>query len=363
MKTTHKIPPKKKENLFKNNYELIQLVYKFGNGMMLRSQIRQLYIQIYEENYIDIDFRIAELINNCFLLPKKICKNSKTELLYLNKYCVSRFLNMKSGNVAAIAFSNQKIFENIFKTEYLIHFIIPEMQKQNFVIGVENIETYLNYTCCNILLRPNQLSAYEFYQRFSSVAGELFEITDDFYRDMNIAYSEKYLFVRNRLKKQVTEPILYTDEKSIRNSIRASYKSETERNKQFYNFSSFMGHRFFIEKIERDKIYIIYFDTLNTLTLNKLYPNLVFTYLMLQRYLNKSQLALDVTIYTWNENRCLELSNAEKRRVFDISKQEYRDTNRRETYFSNLGVRQITENINVNYEYFDIEIKYDININ
>ncbi|SEW31704.1 hypothetical protein [[Clostridium] fimetarium] len=353
------ITKQRKESVYMDHITIINMIFKLGNSMMTRSQIKQLFSLITNEKQINIEFEIADLINSKFLLQKQIF-GTKTQLLYLNKYILGRLLNKPSQNVAAMSFTNLKIFENIFKTEYIIKVIIPNMMEQNLKIDTDNIATYIRAIGGNFFKKPNQLYTFNYYQDFEFIAGQKYALTEEFYDDKKISLCEAELFKKNILKMEISE-IPYLNEKSMRDSIKASYSSDIESNKQFYNFNNLMAQRFYIEEIENDCIKIVYFDTLNNLKLEKLYKNLIYIMLMFKKYLNNN-INLDITVYMWDESRCSELLKAEKRSVFDVNTQENRDTNRRDTYFANLGIkREYWDDITVQYQVMDIA-KYNIHI-
>ena len=84
--TTHKLTNEQKEALFNKHKDLISLVHTLGD-MALRKQLKVLYCMLHPDADItDVEFSIAELIVNGFLLQVQIQKPSKTQMLYLSKY-------------------------------------------------------------------------------------------------------------------------------------------------------------------------------------------------------------------------------------------------------------------------------------
>lgn len=95
--TTHELSTEKKEELFNTHKDLITMIHTFGD-MLLRKQIKRLYHLLTGFPETTAEFAIAELINSGFLLQKQICKDSRTQMLYLSKYPRSKFMvDTKSG--------------------------------------------------------------------------------------------------------------------------------------------------------------------------------------------------------------------------------------------------------------------------
>lgn len=164
---------------------------------MLRKQAKQFCQLLYGISQTESDFAIAELILNGFLIQKNISKSYKTQMLYLSKYPRSRFYENieKSGDVPALNFTKQKLFEQIFRMDYILDVIIPVMQKQNFKLDAENILAYLTYTRNNLLYANNQTSILQLYHLIGYTLQEKgFTLSDDFYRDMEIASYDKTIF-------------------------------------------------------------------------------------------------------------------------------------------------------------------------
>ena len=199
--TTHKLTPEQKESLFIKYKDLIYMIF-CCNGYMLRKQIRKLFHILSDRSEKDIEFDIAELILTGFLLQKTINKDTRTQMLYLSKYPKSQFLNVTSRDVPAINWSEQKIFEQIFRVDYLIEKVIPDMRKQDFDISMDNIITYLNWSGSNLLLSNNQVDMVDFYNNLWNVLAENdHNLTDDFFRDLTIATEEKQAFESKQLRK------------------------------------------------------------------------------------------------------------------------------------------------------------------
>lgn len=177
-------------------------------GYMLRRQIRKLFHLLTDRSKKDIEFDIAELILSSFLLQKTINRDTRTQMLYLSKYPKSKFLAVdRSGDVPSINWTNPKIFEQIFKIDYLIEVIILSMKEQNFNIDMDNIITYLNWTGSNLFLSSNQTDMLTIYNNLAAAFQSTgYELSDEFIRDMEIANYNKECFEAKQLQKNTTLP-------------------------------------------------------------------------------------------------------------------------------------------------------------
>lgn len=334
--TTHKLSTEQKENLFSQHKDLIYMIFCSG-GYMLRKQIRQLFHLLSGRNEKDIEFDIAELICTGFLLQKTINKDTRTQMLYLSKYPKSQFLNVNSRDVAAINWSEPKIFAQIFKVDYLIEKIIPDMKEQDLEISMDNIIIYLNYNASNLLLSNNQADMVTFYNNlWTAFAENDFQPTDDFFRDLEIAQHDKEMFEANQLKKS-NEPALCMA-KIRRDTEMGSLNSDIEKNKQFYSLKNFASHGFYIESVKHNIISICYFDSMNSIYTKKLYQQLSYILLMFQRYLNNYNLHLCATVYTFNKERAGQLRDEENKRAFDFYRQEWVEENKKHKIMKDIGI-------------------------
>ena len=357
--TTHKLTPEQKECLFTKYKELIYMIY-CCNGYMLRRQIRILFHLLSGKSEKDVEFDVAELICAGFLLQKTINKDTRTQMLYLSKYPKSQFLNMNSGEVAAIYWSSQKIFEQIFRVDYLIEKVIPDMRKQNFEISMDNILAYLNWSGSNLLLSNNQADMVDFYNNLWNVLAENeHNLTDDFFRDLEIAQYDKDSFEANQLKKDKELPPCIA--KNLRDMERDSLNSSIEKNKQFYSLKNLASHGFYMESVKHNIISICYFDSMNSIYTKKLYQQLSYILLMFQRYLNNYNLHLFVTVYTWDNERAEELRDYENARAYDFYRQEWVDENRKHKVMKDIGILPSNwRSISVNYINEEIYSKYNV---
>ena len=357
--TTHKLTPEQKENLFHQHKDLIYMVFCCG-GYMLRRQMRKLFHLLSGREEKDIEFDIAELICSGFLLQKTINRDTRTQMLYLSKYPKSQFLNVTSRDVAAVNWSEPKIFAQIFKMDYLIEKIIPDMKEQDLEISMNNLIIYLNYNASNLLLSSNQADMVAFYNNiWTAFAENDFHPTDDFFRDLEIAKYDKEIFESIQLQKG-NEPAPCMA-KIRRDTEMDSLNSDIEKNKQFYNLKNFASHGFCIESVKHNIISICFFDSMNSIYTKKLYRQLSYILLMFQRYLNNYNLHLCATVYTFDEERAGQLRDEENKKAFDFYRQEWVEENKKYKVMKDIGILPSNWNsITVNYVSEDLYAKYNV---
>ena len=360
--TTHKLTPEQKEKLFTEYQDLIYMIFCCG-GYMLRRQIRILFYLLTGRNEKDTEFDTVELILTGFLLQKTINKDTRTQMLYLSKYPKSKFLDVEnSGDVPSINWSNQKIFEQIFKVDYLIGKVIPDMNKKNFNLDIDNIQNYLQWNGSNLLLSNNQVNMVDFYNLvWNAFIEKQYTLTDEFFRDIEIAQYDKDCFEANQLKKD--KEVAPCMAKIQRDKERDSYTSEIDRNKQFYSLKNFASHGFYIESIGYNIINICYFDSMNTIQTKKLYQQLGYILLMFQRYTNNYNISIHTTVYVWDNEKAEHLKEEEIKSAFDFYRQEWVDENKRNMILKNIGILPSQWNsISVNYKSMDIFTKYNVHL-
>lgn len=359
--TTHKLTPEQKDSLFIKYKDLIYMVF-CCNGYMLRKQIRKLFHLLSGRSEKDIEFDIAELILTGFLLQKSINKDTRTQMLYLSKYPKSQFLNKDSRDVAAINWSEQKIFEQIFRIDYIIEKVIPDMRKQDFEISMDNIIAYLNWNGSNLLLSNNQVDMVTFYNHLWNVLAENdHNLTDDFFRDLTIATEEKEAFEAKQLKKDI-EPAPCTM-KNRRDKEMDSFRSDIDKCKLYYSLKNLASHGFYIESVKHSLISVCIFDATNSLYTKKLYQQASYILLMFQRYLNNYNLHLFVTVYTWDKERAAEFRDFENTQAYDFYRQEWAEESRKHKIMKDIGILPSNWNsITVNYIGEELYTKYSVHL-
>lgn len=359
--TTHMLTNEQKEALFYKHKDLISLVHTLGD-MTLRKQLKVLYCMLNPDvDITNVEFIIAELVTNGFLLQLQIQNPSRTQMLYLSKYPRSHYYNKETtGDVPALNFTNAKVYNQIFKVEYIIQHLIPDMKQRNLLISEDNLLSYLYWSSSNILLPGNQCNTFDFYERFKDVCAKQGIALDyDFTRDYEIASYEKNAYICIQLKQDL--PLKQCKAKIQRDTERKSYTSDVEKSKYFYNLNNFHKQGFVIEDVTPDTIKVAFFDTNNNINVKKLYQNLSFIYLMFNRYCKFKDLFLEATIYVWDKDRAIHLEKEESIEAYDFYNQEMSGYSKKLNAMKNVGLLpQYWENINTTYISLDIYDKYNL---
>ncbi len=360
-KSAREIPLAKKEDTFQKCFPVINTIHTLScDSMMLRSQLRQLVCATYHISEKDTDFMISEMMNSGLLYRKNICSGSKTDTLYLSKFAVGKITETPSANVPAISFSRKKIFENIFMTEYLIANVLPEMQGK-FETNPENVINYLRFHGSNLLMPSHQLYYSDYFHYFDSAAGSLnLPLTEEFIYDWRSYCYDRLNFLKKSNPDLMDLCDTYKRDKQMRESICQTYLSDIERTKYTYSLANMMASRYYITSLEESAVNLIHFDSLDNLSLEKLYLNLAGIVHMMDRYCKK-ELKINLTVYVWSQNRAENFYHQEDRRVFDYFTKTYKDTPRSDAFLSNYGVRpSLWDNINVCYLPYDIANQYHV---
>lgn len=283
-------------------------------------------------------------------------------MLYLSKYPKSQFLNVDSRDVAAVNWSEPKIFAQIFRIDYIIEKLIPDMKKQDLEISMDNIILYLNYNASNLLLSNNQTDMVTFYNNlWTAFAENDFQPTDDFFRDLEIAQYDREMFEAIQLKKGC-EPAPCMA-KIRRDTEMDSLNSDIEKSKLYYSLKNLASHGFYIEHIKHNFISICLFDSNDSIYTKKLYQQASYILLMFQRYLNNYNLHLFVTVYTWDNEGAAKLRDYENTRAYDFYRQEWVEENRKHKVMKDTGILPSNwDSITVNYIGEEIYSKYNVHL-
>ncbi len=360
--TTHKLTTEQKEALFTKHKTLIHMIFCCG-GYMLRKQIRKLYHLLTGVEEKETEFMIAELITSGFLLQKTINKDTRTQMLYLSKYPKSIYLDIdRTGNVPALSWTTPKIMEQIFKIDYMIEKIIPDMQAQGFQIDMDNILVYFQWKGSNLFLSSNQTDMVTFYTVLGTALQDNgFTLSDDFLRDMEISQYDKSCFEVKQLKKERELPPCPA--KIQRAMEMDSYNNEIEKNKYFYSLKNLASHGFYVEKAEGNIIYLCLFDSMNSLQTKKLYQQLSYILMMFQRYLNNYSIELGATCYVWDSCMTEHLKQEECKNAFDFYRQEWVEENKKNKIMKDIGLLpQYWDYIHVTYVSEEIYSKYNVHL-
>ncbi|MCM2999984.1 hypothetical protein M3647_21140 [Paenibacillus cellulositrophicus] len=142
---------------------LLELIYTFGNKVMLMKQLYE-YAQVIgvAKNYSTFCNSVKELINADILRKESFNafkRKSQLQMLIIRKYGI-RFVEGKtdSYSVASVkkAHGNERILISIFKNQYILNKIIPRIQKASMKVTLGAITELLERDQSTVLYNKNQ---------------------------------------------------------------------------------------------------------------------------------------------------------------------------------------------------------------
>ncbi len=184
--------------------------------------------------------------------------------------------------------------------------------------------------------------------------------SEPFMQDFNALAADLYLFGKNFLKAEMD--IDYSEQirqRKIRQLDKDAYKNEEDKNKYFYNLYQFVMQGFFFNGFEEDVLQIGLFE-IGILTFEKIYKQICYILLMLERYLGYMP-KLSLTVYYSDIDAVAEIEREAKRKSYNFKTQEFSDNNKKCETFKALGIReQYWENIEVRYIFYDLKNRYNL---
>jgi hypothetical protein len=361
---------------FERNIALLNIIFYIGKGFMLRKQLTTLLRLLYGINKHKVNDMVDDLLSYGLLI-KKQATSTQTCLYVITKFSLSQYHNCSSRDTCSIKLNNRKIWLNMYRVEYVIRNVIPQMEESNEEISLGNLVGYMERTNISIYTNENQTSVYTLYQNFE----RLFPIKDKeaimgghpvespFYNDYYKIIAEVFNHNINFLGYEYNEDNYenYSDIELVSN-----IKEQLEREKEtlnspkeqkiyYYNLFNMVSNGFFFEGLlSNEDITIGVFDKCNNIYLKKIYENIICIFYMLERYLDfYPQITLNV--YMSDIGSLERLKEKENEDGFDYITQRHTGLNKRDTIFKNYKVpRQYWENIKVNYVYYPLREMYNV---
>ena len=360
--TTHTMTEEQKLQILATYNDLIALIF-FLNSMALRKQIKRLYHKLSGIDEMTIDFYIADLIQKGFLINLKVNGSSRTAMLYLSKWPRAQFEGKKSGDISSLCFSETKLKLQIFKVDYILDFVIPDLEKRGLPVTLDYINGYLIWQGNNLFLPSSQVNNAVFYQIFEDCCIQTgYSLTDYFYRDKEIAIYEKEAFLVSKSGQETDIGICTA--KVQRDTEADSYHSDIEKNKQLYNLNNFAGQGFYFTGFDEQNpntMNILLFDFNNNIQTKKIWQNLGFILMMMQRYTNNNDIAIHADIIVWDDLRKTHLQKEELKRAYDFYRQEWVNENKAHNILKNIGILPSNwENITTSYIVDNLYERYNI---
>lgn len=353
-----------KEQCMVDNKLLLDYVYYICKGFFIKQQLLPVIAVISSVSYKNIKIMIQDLCEAGLLIQKQ-ATTTKVSIYVMTSFALAKYSKCSSQNVTSIKLNNQKIWKNLFRMEYLIQEVLPNIAGK--ITSCKGLIRWLDVNFIDIYRVQNQEEIfklyYKFYQRFpvynkdknSLPAGEF---TNDYlactaeYHDFilnfqnNAAEAKKYEgYEQYKYKKQVNQSL---------------YSSIDERNKNCFNFSQMAGQGFFIESLLDDGVVKIgLFDTYKNLQLQKIYKNGIYLLFMFQRYLNIIP-EIHMIVYVRNEHTKNRLERETTHLSYNYTERESSGYDKRTDFFYRAGVLAWTDKIKVEYKVYELEKKYHL---
>jgi len=278
----------------------------------------------------------------------------------MTKFSLAKY-NSKytTKDVTSIKLNNRKIWQNIYRTEYIIKTIIPMLLQTNTSITLSNLFQFLDAYFIHLFTKENQQDIYNLYSNFYDHY-EL-EINNEFMNDFQKATAELINYQKNFLKLDIEVNEKYLHTKNTIERERMLTSSLKEQRKQYYNFFNMTAAGFhFVGHLTDNTMILILFDNCNNMNLRKVYDNAICIMYMMEKYLG-FVLYLDIQIYMSYYDNLLTLREKENEQGYDYKKQEKIGYNKRDTFFYNYNVpKQYWDNICVDYFYYPLREKYNL---
>lgn len=359
-----------KEACFYRNIPVLNILFYIGKGFMLRKQMIVLVRIFYNTNEHKANEMIADLLS-CGLVVKKQATNTRTCIYVLTKFPLAMYYECNTRDSCSVKLNNRKIWNNIYRTEFIIRQIVPFMEQLNIELTLENMLNFLSDYSISIFTTENQMSVYQLYgnlyEHFPIKDKELIlsgvptesDFMNDYYKITADLYNHQVNFLGYKTEDDFSS---YLDIKDKLENEKTMTNSPRETKKYYYTLFNMTAARFFfIGNPSNDgHITIGTFDKCNNMYLKKIYENIIFIFLMLERYLGfYPQITLQV--YLCDYDRLISLRTNETEQGFDYARQEKTGCTKRDSFFKNLNIpQQYWEYIQVDYVYYPLREKYNL---
>ena len=359
-----------KEECFNRNIPLLNILFYVGKGFMLKKQLITLVRIFYSINEHKANDMIADLMS-CGLLIKKQVTDTKTCIYILTKFPLAKYHECSTRDSCSIKLNNRKIWNNIYRTEFIIREVIPMLEQIEMDFDLDSLFVFLEKYIINIFTTENQMSIYQLYGNLfdkfpikdkDSIKNG-FPVNSPFMTDYYKITAEVYNFQTNFLNyKNDDDFTYYLDVKEQLQREKDMINSPKEEKKNYYNLFNMVSSGFFFigPHNQNDEIIIGTFDKCNNMYLKKLYENIICIWLMLERYFGFFP-HITLQVYMADANNLINLKHKELEQGFDYVKQEKVGYNKRDNFFYNFNIpRQYWDYITVDYIYYPLKEKYNL---
>lgn len=359
-----------KEECFNRNIPLLNVLFYIGKGFMLKKQLLTLVRIFYNVNEHKATDMLSDLCEHGLVI-KKQATNTKTCIYILTKFPLAIYHECSTRDSCSIKLNNRKIWNNIYRTEFIIRQALPLMEQYDMELSLENLLAFLEVNCISIFTTENQASIYQLYENLY----ENFPIKDKEFLNNGCPCESDFMTDFYKVKAELYNHQInflgYTNEDDF--SIYLDAKDRLEREKDllsspkdlkrsyFTLFNMVAAGFFFIGRPNEEHIIIGTFDKCNNMYLKKIYENIICIALMLFRYLGFFP-EITLQVYMSDADNLISLRNKENEQGYDYVCQEKTGLTKRETFFQNMKIpRQYWDDyIHVDYIYYPLREKYNL---
>lgn len=358
-----------KEECFNRNIPILNILFYIGGGFMLRKQMVTLVRIFYQINEHKANDMIADLLSNG-LLVKKQATDTRTCLYIMTKFPLAMYHECNTRDSCSVKLNNRKIWNNIYRTEFIIRQAVPLMEQLGMELTLQNLLNFLTDYCISVFTTENQMSVYQLYgnlyEKFPIKDKELiasgFPRISDFMNDYYKITADLYHHQQNFLGYKIDDD--YSDYINIKEKLEREKElisSPKECKKNYYSlFNMTAAGFFFIGKPTGENITIGTFDKCNNMYLKKIYENIICIFLMLERYLGFYPM-ITLQVYMSDADKLIALRTKENEQGYDYEKQEKSGLTKRDSFFKNMRIpRQYWDYIQVDYIYYPLKEKYSL---
>lgn len=358
-----------KEECFNRNIPILNILFYIGGGFMLRKQMVTLVRIFYQINEHKANDMIADLLSNGLLI-KKQATDTRTCLYIMTKFPLAMYHECNTRDSCSVKLNNRKIWNNIYRTEFIIRQAVPLMEQLGMELTLQNLLNFLTDYCISVFTTENQMSVYQLYgnlyEKFPIKDKELiasgFPRVSDFMNDYYKITADLYHHQQNFLGYKIDDD--YSDYINIKEKLEREKElisSPKECKKNYYSlFNMTAAGFFFIGKPTGENITIGTFDKCNNMYLKKIYENIICIFLMLERYLGFYPM-ITLQVYMSDADKLIALRTKENEQGYDYEKQEKSGLTKRDSFFKNMRIpRQYWDYIQVDYIYYPLKEKYSL---
>ena len=358
-----------KESCFNRNIPILNILFYIGKGFMLKKQLTTLGRIFYNVNEHKANDMIADLLSHGLII-KKQATDTRTCIYILTKFPLAIYYECSTRDSCSIKLNNRKIWNNIYRTEFIIRQAVPFMEQLDMELNLENLMAFLTDYCISIFTTENQISVYQLYQnlyeKFPIKDKELlhtgFPKTSDFMNDFYKVTADLYNYQCNFLGYRIDDDFsAYLNAKAKLEREKDFISSPKELKRNYYSLSNMVSAGFFfIGKPNGEHLTIGIFDKCNNMYLKKIYENIICIFLMLERYLGFYP-HITLQVYMSDADNMAALGAKETEPGFDYNRQESSDYNKRDTFFKNMKIpRQYWDYITVDYIFYPLRERYHL---